>query len=285
MPTTIGSWLKSASALLTDSDSPQLDAELLLCHALDENRTVIYAWPDKTLDQATEQQLQQLLQRRVDGEPIAYIVGSQEFYGLNFSVSNAVLVPRPETEQLVELVLNELHTDQETTVLDAGTGSGAIAIAIAHEAAATNKRVSVVASDESHSALLLARQNVHTLMPNAVSVVRSDWLTAFANHSFNIIVSNPPYIRENDPHLQNLALTHEPQQALASGEDGLSAIREIVADAIRVLKPNGLLLLEHGYDQAEAIREIMQAHGYTQITTHTDLAGLDRICTGISPTN
>lgn len=283
MPCTLGSWLETASAQLTEFESPRLDAEILLCHALGLTRTSLYAWPDKSIDQAAKQQLQQLLERRVSGEPIAYIVGSQEFYGLEINVNNAVLVPRPETEQLVDLVLTELHTNPEASVLDAGTGSGAIAIAIAHEARKTNPRFFMVASDESESALLTAQQNVQIYVPQAVALVRSDWLCAFADQSFDIIVSNPPYIAAKDPHLSTLPLTHEPLQALASGEDGLQAIRDIIADAVRVIKPNGRLLIEHGYEQAHAIREIMQAHDFQQITTHADLAGLDRISTCTKP--
>jgi len=200
-------------------------------------------------------------------------------------VSDAVLVPRPETEQLVDLVLNELRAHPQASILDAGTGSGAIAIAIAHESKKTTNEAFIVASDESESALIVAQQNVRLHVPEAVSMVRSDWLDAFDNDSFNIIVSNPPYITNNDPHLSTLPLTHEPLQALASGHDGLDAIRQIVEDAMRVMKPQGLLLIEHGYDQAHDIREIMRAYDYQKITTHTDLAGLDRICTGIKPTS
>jgi len=283
VPCTLGSWLETASAQLTEFESPRLDAEILLCHALGLNRTTVYAWPDKSIDLVAEQQLQQLLERRVSGEPIAYIVGSQEFYGLPLLVNNAVLVPRPETEQLVDLVLTQLHTNPQASVLDAGTGSGAIAIAIANEARKTNPHFFMVASDESESALLTAQQNVQTHVPQAIALLRSDWLSAFANDSFDIVVSNPPYIADKDPHLSSLPLTHEPRQALASGQDGLQAIREISADAVRVIKPNGRLLMEHGYDQAQAIREIMQAHHFQHITTYTDLAGLDRISTGIKP--
>ena len=281
MPCTLGSWLETASAQLADFETPRLDAEILLCQALDLNRTTVYAWPDKAIDHAAEQQLQQLLIRRLSGEPIAYIVGSQEFYGLPFCVNEAVLVPRPETEQLVDLVLTDLHSNPDAFVLDAGTGSGAIAVAIAYEAQKTNQHFIMIASDESESALLTAHKNVQTHTPQSVALVRSNWLSAFANDSFDIVVSNPPYITDDDPHLKSLPLTHEPLQALASGHDGLHAIREIIADAVRVLKPNGRLLIEHGYEQAHAIRDLLLAYNYQQITTHSDLAGLDRICTGI----
>lgn len=272
-----------ASAQLTEFESPRLDAEILLCYALELNRTALYTWPDTSIDHTAEQQLLQLLKRRVSGEPIAYIIGTQEFYGLPISVSNSVLVPRPETEQLVDLVLQDLRANSNAFVLDAGTGSGAIAVAIAHEARKTKPDFFMLASDKSESALSTAQQNINTTVPHGVSLVRSDWLSAFAQHSFDIVVSNPPYIADSDPHLSSLPLTHEPTEALTSGQDGLHAIREIVTDAVRVVKPRGRLLIEHGYEQAHMIREIMQNLGFQQIATHSDLAGLDRISTGTVP--
>lgn len=272
-----------ASAQLTEFESPRLDAEILLCYALELNRTTLYTWPDTSIDHTAEQQLLQLLKRRVSGEPIAYIIGTQEFYGLPISVSNSVLVPRPETEQLVDLVLQDLRANSNAFVLDAGTGSGAIAVAIAHEVRKTKPDFFMLASDKSESALSTAQQNINSTVPHGVSLVRSDWLSAFAQHSFDIVVSNPPYIADSDPHLSSLPLTHEPTEALTSGQDGLHAIREIVTDAVRVVKPRGRLLIEHGYEQAHMIREIMQNLGFQQIATHSDLAGLDRISTGTVP--
>jgi len=255
----------------------RLEAQVLLSHALHQPRAWLIAHDRDILGAAQVDVFTTLLERRLAGEPIAYITGEREFYGLSFKVTPAVLIPRPETELLVELALAQLPEGQALRVLDLGTGSGAIAIAIAkHRPQAT-----VNAVDISPAALEVARENARQLnLPN-VHFIPSTWFSALPpQEKFDVIVSNPPYIAERDPHLAQGDLRFEPVAALASGKDGLDDIRAIVAGAPSHLAPGGWLLFEHGYDQAEACRELLQQAGFLAVSSSADLAGIERVTMG-----
>ena len=217
-----------------------------------------------------------LLERRMGGEPIAYLLASREFYGLDFKVSPATLIPRPETELLVDLALQRIPTQGAFRVLDMGTGSGAIALSIAH----TRPYIEVVAVDVSQDALEVAHENALRLNANNVHLLRSDWFSALHGERFDLIVANPPYVATADVHLAQGDLRFEPLGALASGGDGLDDIRRICAQAKAHLHPGGWLLLEHGYDQAERVRALMQQSGFTGVFSVLDISGIERVSGG-----
>ncbi len=251
----------------------RLDAQLLLCHVLGRSRSWLLANDDAALDATQQQHLSALLARRAIGEPLAYLVGEKEFHGLTLQVSPAVLVPRPDTETLVDWGLELLRDAKKNPhVLDMGTGSGAIALALKH--ACPHARVSAL--DASDEALAVARGNAARLQLD-IQLLRSDWWQGVAGQRFDMIVSNPPYIAEGDAHL--VALQHEPVQALTSGTEGLDALREIIAGAQQHLNAGAWLLLEHGHDQAPAVARLLAAAGFSEITTRPDLSGTPR-CTG-----
>lgn len=251
----------------------RLDAQLLLLHVLDKTsgeRAWLVAHDRDPLLPENSEHFRVLSQRRASGEPLAYIVGQQDFFGLPLTVDSRVLIPRPDTETLVSWALDLLPTGS-TKVLDLGTGSGAIALAIKHARPAAT----VSAIDASADAVAVARSNAAAL-GLAVSIEISCWFEE-VNGRFEVIVSNPPYVREGDPHLA--ALGHEPIQALTAGADGLSDLRQIIAAAPTHLKAGGWLLLEHGYDQAEAIRQLLREQGFENVASRDDLAGIQR-CSG-----
>jgi release factor glutamine methyltransferase len=252
---------------------PALESRILLGHALDLSRIQLITQSERILTGEEAQRATLLMHRRIAGEPIAYIVGEREFYGLAFHVTPDVLIPRPETELLVELALERLPAQGK--VLDLGTGSGAIAVAIAH----ARPGAAVTAVDASAAALAVARDNARR---HAVSVqlLQSDWYCAVDVASFDVIVSNPPYIVEGDPHLSQGDLRFEPVDALTDHADGLSALRNITAGAPERILPGGWLLMEHGYDQAAAVRGLLAAAGLTEIRSWTDLAGIERVTGG-----
>jgi release factor glutamine methyltransferase len=252
-----------------------LENRILLCHALGLTRVGLITQSHRTLTAAEGEALAALVARRQLGEPIAYIVGKREFYGLDFSVSDAVLIPRPDTELLVELALERLAPG--AALLDMGTGSGAIAVAIAHSR--PDARVSAL--DASAAALEVARANA---VANGARVrfLHSDWYAALAGETFDLIASNPPYIASGDVHLSQGDLRFEPAAALTDHADGLSALRTIVAGAATHLAAGGWLLLEHGYDQAEAVRALL-ADGYTDVQSWRDLPGIERVSGGRAP--
>jgi release factor glutamine methyltransferase len=273
MTSTIGS-LQRQSAL------DPLDNRVLLCHALGVNRIALITQSERELTEEEAQRFAALVQRRLDGEPIAYIVGQREFFGLPFDVSSAVLIPRPDTELLVELTLE--RTPRNGRVLDMGTGSGAIAVSVAH----TRQDADVTALDVSADALAVAQRNAAN--NNArVSFLQSDWYGALQGaaeaDAFDVIASNPPYIASGDHHLSEGDLRFEPVGALTDHADGLSALRTIIAGAPPHLKPQGWLLMEHGYDQAQAVRELLTAAGYSEVQSWQDLAGIERVSGGKLP--
>lgn len=284
----IGQWLTHAAAKFVGSDSPRLDADLLMCFVLDCNRTALYTWPEKVLTPTQSADLETLLQRRLQGEPVNYLTGQREFWSLDFEVNKDVLVPRSETELMVELALHALQTGCENPVLDAGTGSGVIAISLYlqwhddHQDA-KNGALNVIASDYSKPALAVAKRNAIKHGAEAIDFVHSDWLNEFSDHSIGMIVSNPPYLALSDPHMHNGSLDFEPATALVSGDDGLDAIRTIVEQACRVGVSGCYVLIEHGYEQALAVQTIMREMHYTQIETHQDMSDLDRVTCGYCP--
>ncbi len=256
----------------------RLDAQMLLLHTLGRSphdRAWLIAHDSDSLPPNAAACWQALLQRRQAGEPVAYLLGEKEFGGLNLQVDARVLVPRPDTEVLVEWALDALPPPggaQSSRLLDLGTGSGAIALTIASRC----PDVQVTATDASADALAVAQANAQRLcLP--VRFARGRWLAAVPGERFHVIASNPPYIAEADPHLA--ALTHEPLTALTAGPDGLDDIRQIVAQAPHALHPGGWLLLEHGHDQAEAVRELLGAQGFQAVSSRQDLAGIAR-CSG-----
>jgi release factor glutamine methyltransferase len=261
---TIGVWLRSAQL-------PALEARVLLTHALGLTRVQLITQSERTLTGRETDQLAMLAKRRIDGEPIAYIVGTREFYGLEFEVSPAVLIPRPETELLVELALD--HLPEGGSLLDMGTGSGAIAVAIAHNCPDAR----VTALDISDAALTVAKRNAAKHGANG-EFLQSDWYRAVGERQFDVIVSNPPYIVSGDRHLREGDLRFEPVDALTDHGDGLSALRIIIEGAAKHLR--GWLFMEHGYDQAEAVRALLQQQGFAEVQSWKDLAGIERVTGG-----
>ena len=253
------------------SDSARLDAEILLCQTIDMPRSYLFAHPEDELDELTKQRFEALLQRRLQGEPMSYISGIQEFWSRELIVSPATLIPRPETELLVELALREVPRQAESQILDLGTGSGAIAIAIASERPLSH----VTATDISEDALAVAAENVRQNDLANITCLTGRWCEPVAGRAFDLIVSNPPYVREDDEALQKLR--HEPLSALASGADGLRDIRLLAVECIPLLASQGWLMLEHGADQKDDVAQILAAAGWGDITCHNDLSGKPRV--------
>jgi len=262
------------TVLFLSSQDARSETQTLLQHALNVNRAYLLAHPEQELDAAQTAAYRALLQRRLAGEPIAYILGEREFFGLKFKVSLATLIPRPETELLVYLALR--HLPQGGRVLDLGSGSGAIALSIVH--ARPDAEVTVV--DASIEALAVARENARRLNIVNTRFVQSDWFARLAGERFDLIVSNPPYIADGDAHLAQGDLRYEPRSALASGADGLDDLRRIIGGANAHLTTGGWLLLEHGYDQAAAVRDLLLSAGLDGVFSATDLAGIERVSGG-----
>lgn len=279
-PLTLRTAIEQAAALLAaTSPSARLDAEVLVRYASGAGRTAHLAHPDRLLAEDAHARLEALLDRRRRGEPVAYLTGTREFWSLEFAVSPATLIPRPETELLVERALLRIPANAECNAADLGTGCGAIAIALAHE----RPRLRVIATDQSEAALAVARGNAERLGFARVELRRGHWLAALPEHRFDAIVSNPPYVRTGDPHLDAGDVRFEPHAALVGGTDGLDAIREIAGGAIAHLRPGGWLLFEHGYDQGSAVRAILAQHGYRETRSYPDFAGHERVTEGSAP--
>ena len=251
---------------------PRLDARLLMQHLLGITHAQFLADPDRRLSGEELEAFLSLILRRERGEPVAYLVGEKDFYSRSFRVTPDVLIPRPDTELIVTLALKRLKTLAWPRVLDLGTGSGAIAVTIACE----HPEAAVLAVDVSSEALAVARGNADRL-GGRVSFLQSDWFSALGDEQFDLVVANPPYVAARDPHLLQDGLPFEPDLALTDGGDGLSCIRRIVGDAPRHLLPGGWLLIEHGYDQAAAVRALLGDGPYAEIATWQDLSGVDRV--------
>lgn len=252
------------------------EAELMLCRSTGLTRTQLRTYPEKAVTDAQQTQLSVWIKRRLEGEPLAYILGDSEFYGLKLSVTADTLIPRQDTELLVDAALELIPERAPWTVCDMGTGSGAIAIAIAHH----RPIAQVTALDASKAALAVAQDNACAHRLPSIRFMHSDWFSALAHQHFDVIVSNPPYIAQNDPHLTQTSLPYEPMSALTSGVDGLDDIRHLITQAPKHLNPDGWLLLEHGYDQGAAVRQLMQSAGFSAIATHRDYGNNDRITLG-----
>ena len=276
------SWPQTVSRALAQSGLVPLDAQVLLAHVLARDRGWLVAHGDEPLTHEQEAAFFALAKRRRDGEPVAYLTGLREFWGLLLRVTSAVLIPRPETESLVELALLRIPVDRESRVLDLGTGSGAIALALAHE----RPRARILATDISTEALAVARDNARRLGIANVEFARADWYAGLPDMwrdvAFDLIVANPPYVAMNDPHLREGDVRFEPAAALVSGVDGMAAIRQIVAGARAHLAPGGTLAVEHGYDQSERVRELFSAAGFSGIVTAKDLAGIPRVAAALA---
>lgn len=286
----VSQWLKQASLELAEHGSARLDADLIICYVLGCQRTTLYAWPEKNLSTDQLSQLSELLDKRKLGHPIAYLTQYREFWSLEFKVSDDVLVPRPETELLVALALQSISIYCKHPILDAGTGSGVIATAVTHQCHSNwvehpGVRPFIIASDNCPEALTLASYNAARHAPGRISFVQSNWLDAFADNTFGMIISNPPYLAKNDAHFNDKTLQHEPIGALVGGEDGLDDIRTLIQDACRAGTPGCYLLLEHGATQADAVCALMHQSNYTNVQTHQDIAGLDRVTCGNCPKN
>ncbi|MCP4299286.1 MAG: peptide chain release factor N(5)-glutamine methyltransferase [Gammaproteobacteria bacterium] len=261
----------AAARLTTVGDTARLDAEILLCRTIDMPRSYLFAHPEDVLDDRTFDRFDTLLRRRMNGEPMAYIMGTKEFWSHELLVSAATLVPRPETELLVELALREIPRRAAWQILDLGTGSGAIAIALASERLMSE----ITAVDISEAALAIAKENARQLSLSNITFARGSWSEPVCDRLFDLIVSNPPYVRAGDEVLVDLR--HEPVDALVAGEDGLDAIRTLAADCGTILKADGILLIEHGADQLDDVASILAASGWTDISNHKDFSGHPRV--------
>lgn len=270
---TIESLLNAAE--LPDSPTPRLDAELLLAHALGKSRSYLHTWPERELDAPQLERYRAALARRQAGEPVAYILGQQGFWSLELEVASHTLIPRPDTELLVETVLALLPATP-AALLDLGTGTGAIALALASERPAWQ----VTGVDRVPEAVALAERNRARLKLANAGFVASHWFSALAGQRYQLIVSNPPYIAADDRHLGEGDVRFEPSSALVAGVDGLDDIRLIIAQAPGYLEAGGWLLLEHGFDQAAAVRELLSARGFSAVESRRDLGGHERISLG-----
>lgn len=253
----------------------RLDAEILLAHVLKLSRAHLHAYPELVLTSMQQSNFENLMQRCLLGEPVAYLTECQSFWSMDLRVTSATLIPRPETELLVELAL-QISGDVSMRVADLGTGSGAVALALANEMPAWD----VYATDFSVDALSVAKENAERLEIKNIVFSRGDWCDALPKHLFDIIVSNPPYVATGDVHLAQSVYDYEPHTALFSEENGLSDIRRIIAGALGYLKPGAYLMLEHGFQQAAAVSNLLADTGYIDIKTISDLAGLDRVTLG-----
>jgi release factor glutamine methyltransferase len=264
------------AALGIPGDEARLEARILLQSTLKVDRAWLISHDNDALQANNHAEFQALLARRLRGEPIAHILGKREFYGLDLIVTPDTLIPRPDTETLVEAALQKIPGNAACAVLDLGTGTGAIALAIASQ----RPLIQVTAVDSSEAALRVAAANTKRLGLEHVRCLHSVWFSALAQETFDIIVSNPPYIAAADAPLQQGDLRFEPASALASGEDGLDDIRHIIANASRHLKQDGWLMLEHGYDQAHEVRSLLKQAGFSEISSVQDLAGIERVTLG-----
>jgi len=279
-PLTIANCLQQFPQLADVSDSPRLDIEIFLTHILQKNRTYLFTWPEQELAAEQLQTFNEFFARRLTGEPVAHIIGQREFWSLPLMVNNSTLIPRPDTELLVEAALGLFAEDEDSQtrrLLDLGTGTGAIVLALAHE----KKSWQCLGVDKELAAVELAEKNRVQLKLNNVSIQRSNWFSALVNETpFDIIVSNPPYIDPNDEHLSEGDVRFEPLSALIADDNGLADLEFIIAHAPQYLTANGWLLVEHGYDQGSAVRDLFIANNFDQVNTFRDFGGNERVTLG-----
>lgn len=269
--------LNYGQTALTESESPEIDCQFLLCHSLECATSYLHTWPEKELTNEQQQQFEQLIAQRKKGQPVAHLIGQRGFWSLDLKVTADTLIPRPDTELLVSLALEKLTS--QMTIVDLGTGTGAIALSLASE----EPSCMVFASDASSAALAVAKGNASHHQLNNVRFWQGSWLCAISDHCLDMIVSNPPYIEANDEHLSQGDVRFEPIAALASGADGLDDIREIIVQAKDCLKPEGWLLIEHGYHQAKQVQELFFSAGFVTISSHKDYGDNDRVTIGQLP--
>lgn len=269
--TTVKTCLALSQELEPISDSARLDTEVLLAKAINKPRAFLYTWAEQELGTAELERFNDWFQRRLNGEPIAYILGEKEFWSLNFKVNAHVLIPRPETELLVETVL-EILADEPKSILDLGTGSGAIALALAHE----RPNWEILGVDESQAAVALAIENCRALGLTNVAINRSYWYKNVQGR-FDAIVCNPPYISDDDSHLGEGDVRFEPRSALVAAQNGLADLKVVITGAPNFMMDRGLLFVEHGWQQGPAVRELFSSNGFENINTKKDLAGHDRM--------
>ncbi|GAW96067.1 MULTISPECIES: peptide chain release factor N(5)-glutamine methyltransferase [Colwellia] len=271
---TIADWIAyGREQLVCFSDSAKLDTQILLAFVLHKERSYLLTWPERELVKQDEQHYLALLKRRMSGEPIAYIIGVKEFWSLVFRVSPATLIPRPDTEILVELVLDNFGEVKSLHCLDLGTGTGAIALALASE----QPNWQIDAIDFNIEAVKLAKQNAEDLHLTQVNIFQSNWFSAVNERKFDVIVSNPPYIDALDENLSQGDVRFEPKSALVANEQGLGDIKHIAQQALNFLKAQGALFFEHGYQQGEAVRDVLTSLGYDNVQTVRDFNGHERI--------
>ena len=275
---TSGELLASALSALGDGlPSARLDAEVLLAHALDKARTRLRGWPEDPVSAGQAAHYRELIARRARGEPVAYLTGLREFWSLPLEVTPETLIPRPETELLVEIALSLTPADEPVTIADLGTGSGAVAAAIASERPACH----VIATDACPRALAVAGRNLARLALDNVTLRQGNWCEALVGQRCALIVSNPPYVASADEHLTWGDVRFEPRLALSAGHDGLDAIRVIAESAAAHLLAGATLLVEHGHDQGPAVQDLFRRHGYQEVRSYKDLGGNDRVTAGV----
>lgn len=271
----VGRLLIWATEQLTDSNTARLDAEVLICHVLHKDRSFLFTWPEHELSEQQLSDFRQLITQRQQGTPVAYLTGERDFWTLKLAVSPATLIPRPDTELLVEQALAK-DLPEDARVADLGTGTGAIALALASE----QPRWTVAGVDKFADAVELARHNASLNQISNAGFYQGSWCEPLPDSHYHMIVSNPPYICSDNEHLSQGDVRFEPETALASGLDGLDDIRIIIEQSVTRLHTNGWLLLEHGYHQAEAIQQLMKNAGFSEVSTIKDLAGHDRVTQG-----
>lgn len=274
-PASIRQLLAQAARLL-NTESARLDAEVLLGHVLQQPRSYFHAWPEKLLPAEHRERFRQLLQQRLKGTPVAYLTGEREFWSLPLTVTADTLIPRPETETLVVQALQRIPSGRPQLIADLGTGSGAIALAIARE----RPQCRIIATDISPAAIAVASGNARRLGLRAITFHTGNWCEPLAGMQLDMIVSNPPYIAENDPHLETGDIRFEPRAALAAGPQGMDDLRRIAHCAARHLQPAGWLLMEHGYDQGELAGQLLEDTGFMEVIDYTDDAGQNRVIAG-----
>lgn len=277
MPSIEATLSEASRRLQTVTQSPRLDAEILLSMVLERARSHLRAWPEKRLTPEQQQHFETLLQQRLSGIPVAYLTGRREFWSREFEVNPDVLIPRPDTELLIERALIRIPEAGPCRLLDLGTGSGIIAVTLAAE----RPLADVTATDVSTEALTIARRNAEQQLPGRISFIESDWFEKLPTDAcFHLIVSNPPYIADDDPHLGQGDVRFEPRHALIAANRGLRAIETIADQARRHLLKPGHLLVEHGYDQQQPVQRLFKTLGYQAVTTHRDLSGHPRVTYG-----
>ena len=281
--TSIAALLTQGQELLSDSESPLIDAQVLLCHVLDVDRSYFYKSPEEIVPEQQKYKYFDLIEKRRQGIPVSHLTGKREFWSLDLNVNKHTLIPRPETEHLVEAALAIINQGKIKHIADLGTGTGAIALSLATEISKTFPDCLIIATDISPEALEVASKNIAKLPLKNITLRKGNWCEALDNSKFDLIVSNPPYITENHQCLSEGDVQHEPMLALKSGADGLNAIREIIQDAPNSMTPEAWLVLEHGYDQKEIIQQLLRDRGFKMIETRQDYANLDRITLGQWP--